>query len=262
MTSSSSVGEALRGCARLVDGIGADGFARELLAVLRVAAGVDHVVAYALAPARVDVLAASSADGGTLAHDNAQRFTSGGYWRSDPAVRAALNAEPPVPDELARVSPGDIADAETRDLFYARAHVHEKVFLSGARGGSRVGLSAFRTVHSGPFCANALATLGALASPLVSCLAKHVSLTKARAAGAPALSSVPEIEATLRAWPEPLTRRELEVLARMLFGLSITGIALELEIGEESVATYRKRAFRRLGIATRNELLGRYLASV
>ena len=46
----------------------------------------------------------------------------------------------------------------------------------------------------------------------------------------------------------------------MLYGLSTVGIALDLEIGEESVKTYRKRAYQRLRIGTERELLTWYLA--
>ena len=47
--------------------------------------------------------------------------------------------------------------------------------------------------------------------------------------------------------------------ARILYGLSAAGIAVDLGIGIESVTTYRKRAYRRLGIATQRELLVWYL---
>ena len=36
--------------------------------------------------------------------------------------------------------------------------------------------------------------------------------------------------------------------------------ALDLEVGEETVATYRKRAYQRLGIGSRHELFQLYLA--
>ena len=41
--------------------------------------------------------------------------------------------------------------------------------------------------------------------------------------------------------------------------MSAEGIGLDLEIVPETVITYKKRAFQRLGIATRHELLLLYL---
>jgi len=51
-----------------------------------------------------------------------------------------------------------------------------------------------------------------------------------------------------------LTPRELDVCARVLVGYSSEAIALDLGIGESSVATYRKRAYGKLGISSQNEL--------
>jgi DNA-binding CsgD family transcriptional regulator len=51
-----------------------------------------------------------------------------------------------------------------------------------------------------------------------------------------------------------LTGREIDVCARSLSGMTAEGIALELEIKESSVITYRKRAYGRLGISSRHEL--------
>jgi DNA-binding CsgD family transcriptional regulator len=50
------------------------------------------------------------------------------------------------------------------------------------------------------------------------------------------------------------------VCARVLYGLSSTAIALDLDVGEETVKTYRKRAYQRLAIGSERELLNWYLA--
>src|SRR5262249_55197346 len=76
---------------------------------------------------------------------------------------------------------------------------------------------------------------------------------------APALSSLPAISQCLHDAGE-LSQRETDVCARILYGLSYYGIALDLGIGKESVMTYRKRAYKRLGIGSQRELLIWYLA--
>ena len=48
--------------------------------------------------------------------------------------------------------------------------------------------------------------------------------------------------------------------ARILYGLSSVGIALDLTVSEETVKTYRKRAYQRLAIGSERELLTWYLA--
>lgn len=74
-----------------------------------------------------------------------------------------------------------------------------------------------------------------------------------------ALRSLDQIENCLANALVPLTRRESAVCARILYGMSSAGIALELNLGEETVMTYRKRAYFRLGFATQRELLLWYL---
>lgn len=51
-----------------------------------------------------------------------------------------------------------------------------------------------------------------------------------------------------------LTARELDVCVRSLLGLTAEGTALELDIKQSSVITYRKRAYSRLGISSQSEL--------
>ncbi|MTJ84214.1 MAG: helix-turn-helix transcriptional regulator [Telmatospirillum sp.] len=51
-----------------------------------------------------------------------------------------------------------------------------------------------------------------------------------------------------------LTRRELDVCARSLLGMTAEGIALDLDIKKSSVLTYRKRAYARLGISSQTQL--------
>jgi DNA-binding CsgD family transcriptional regulator len=50
------------------------------------------------------------------------------------------------------------------------------------------------------------------------------------------------------------------VLARALAGLTSAGIALDLRISLNTVLTYRKRAYGRLGVSSQAELFSRCLA--
>jgi DNA-binding CsgD family transcriptional regulator len=51
-----------------------------------------------------------------------------------------------------------------------------------------------------------------------------------------------------------LTARERDVCANILLGFSSEAIACELAISLNSVLTYRRRAYQRLGITSQNEL--------
>jgi DNA-binding CsgD family transcriptional regulator len=56
-----------------------------------------------------------------------------------------------------------------------------------------------------------------------------------------------------------LPPREVEVCARILIGVSSAGIAVDLNLCEGTVKTYRKRAYQRLSIGSERELIGWYL---
>jgi len=51
-----------------------------------------------------------------------------------------------------------------------------------------------------------------------------------------------------------LTLRERQICARAAIGISVEGCALDLGIGPSSVLTYRRRAYRRLGVSSPYEL--------
>jgi DNA-binding NarL/FixJ family response regulator len=53
----------------------------------------------------------------------------------------------------------------------------------------------------------------------------------------------------------PLTEREMQVLRAMAWGFATKEIADQLKIGEKSVGTYRARAFRKLGLESRADLV-------
>ncbi|MBG9388065.1 LuxR C-terminal-related transcriptional regulator [Caenimonas aquaedulcis] len=73
-----------------------------------------------------------------------------------------------------------------------------------------------------------------------------------------ALTSLPEIEACLAATRQ-FTGREAEVMARVLFGISTVGIAIDLGLSEQTVKSYRKRAYQRLSFGSERDLLNWYL---
>lgn len=93
---------------------------------------------------------------------------------------------------------------------------------------------------------------------LVAAHAKHVELVDARESAIRAFASIPQIEECLTG-SGVLTNREIEVCSRIIYGLSTLGIAVDLSLGEETVRTYRKRAYQRLALGTERQLLTWYL---
>lgn len=57
-----------------------------------------------------------------------------------------------------------------------------------------------------------------------------------------------------RSGPQPLTSREVDVLALLQEGRSNAEIALALQVGVETVRTHARNIYRKLGVRTRREL--------
>jgi DNA-binding CsgD family transcriptional regulator len=154
------------------------------------------------------------------------------------------------------------SDPYLRDLIYGRTQIMERMIVCRRGDDDNLGfniLSVLRSARLGPFLPDDVSRLEGFADLLMSIIEKHDEVAGGYPSVTAALTSMPEVERCIADAPETLPRREIEVCARILFGLSSTGIAADLGIGEQSVATYRKRAYQRLGITSRRDLMLWYL---
>jgi len=71
----------------------------------------------------------------------------------------------------------------------------------------------------------------------------------------PAIGTMEEIQARLKARYPALSARELQVAARVKAGMPARRIAAELGIAETTVITHRNSAYARIGVANLRELL-------
>jgi DNA-binding NarL/FixJ family response regulator len=244
------------GLPEIIEAIGSDRFGAKLLSYLHKVCGADHCAVFQLGHDSLSQVEARSHDGTNIASRQSSRYLDQQYWRKDPAMceaRSRVLHKEPV---LIRVDISDLVDTDLRETIYP--HIRERLVIAGRRQESAFGLSILRTDVHGAFSDGDIHRIGSVAELLVSLLAKHADLVLQRPNVALALTSLTEIESCIVAMTE-LPRREVEVCARVLFGLSTVGIALDLSIGEESVKTYRKRAYQRLQLGCGRELLTWYL---
>lgn len=248
----------------LVDAIGSRAFNEVLFDTLRDRIAVEHFTLYRFDRHGFDICCAASNDGSDAARDKCRRYVEAGYWRRDPAMVKAQSLSCIHRPVMFRVTTDMIADAAYREEMYVGEGVAERVVICADRPNGRFGLSVVRTDAVGRgFEDGEVRALGDIADVILSAAAKHVVFGAIESSRLiTSFSSVAEIEAGLGVFSLELTLRERQVCARILYGLSVHGIALDLGIGEESIATYRKRAYRRLNIGSRHELLRRYIAAV
>ena len=240
----------------LVEAIGTDSFAPRLVALLHEICGADHCAVFEFGQDSLREVAAESFDKSHETREYVSRYLDQQYWRKDPAIAEMQERLQQQELVIIRVDISRI-DADLRRAIFP--HVSDRIVICGRRQEATFGVSIIRSNPHALFPDDAIVCLGNVADLLVSVLAKHADVIFHRPNLALALTSLPDVERCIVA-KGMLPRRETEVCARILYGLSSIGVALDLGISQESVKTYRKRAYERLRIGSERELLKWYLA--
>ncbi len=246
----------------LVDALeatGTDRFGATLLRLLHETCGADYCAVFRLGPDAPSELVTGSHDGSaTTAHSRVSTYLQRQTWARDPAMVYAQTRLPAHQTLLMRVDLSDLRDEDLREAVWPR--IRDRVVIAGRSGQAAYSVSILREGRA-RFTPGGIERIAESAQVLISVLAKHAHLSGAAAqneAPAEAFRSLADTGACL-ATLTPLARREAEVCARILHGLSTREVALDLGVGTETVKTFRKLAYRRLGIGSERELLGLYL---
>ncbi|MCF8710397.1 helix-turn-helix transcriptional regulator, partial [Rhizorhapis sp. SPR117] len=230
------------------------------LSFLHRATGAAHYTAFQFGDAAPRRILGLSLDGSDTSIRQSTLYTSGGFWREDPMIIEARSGPSLCQTTLLRMDINKLPSGEFRDVLYGRVNICERLMICGGSPDRKLGLSILRPAGEGCLPGRELRRLSRVASALLSLVAKHDRITCHVGGAATTLTSLVEIERSIASSPEALSRREAQVCARILYGVSGIGIALDLGISEQTVMTYRKRAYARLGIGCQRELLLWYLA--
>ncbi len=231
--------------AGLVDAIATDDFARRGLAALNgiVAAGSWSV--YRCHPDQAPQLHLSASHGiADTTRDCFRAYCDPGLYRADRSFDGVRAAGPGAVQVL-RLHADEIANPRHREAIYVRHAVDERLSLAWTLPDrSLMAINLYRHRQQRPWAQAELEGF-AEAAPLVrSAVLRHLALRRDEAGP----------RERLRRRCPLLTERELDVLQRLLDGLTYDGIAADLGLSVASVKTYRARAFERLGIHFRNQL--------
>lgn len=242
----------------LIDAIGEPDFSSKFTRYLYDTCGAEHCAILRISAEQVNDVAAVSIDGSNIARRQTARYVGEQLWRRDPAVDDARRSHSMLP-VLIRFDPRQLQDRLLRDEIYGIVDIRERVLLCGRRADAVYGVSLLRSHKAGAFSEREVANLRRMGASLLSLSAKHCRQIYILDHQKSALSSIAIIEQRLQRGGLSLSPREQQVVARILFGMTTDGIALDLGIKKESVITYRKRSYIRLNIATRHELMRTYL---
>lgn len=243
----------------LIMAIGEKRFGRELLTLLNDTCGAEHATVFHLTADNLVEVTAASMDGSDTAHRQVGLYLKEGVWRRDPTLNEAKLRLTSQSEAFVRTDVAHLTDEVLREIVYGQGDISDRLLICSRWGDDIVGLSVLRSSHGGPFSKADLEAVQSIAATIFALLAKHISITWQGPQVSVALTSLQEIEACVHACAGSLPRREAEVCSRIIYGMSSVGVALELGISEETVMTYRKRTYHRLGIATQRELLLWYL---
>lgn len=148
-----------------------------------------------------------------------------------------------------------IKDNDYRARFFDEIDIQEKVSVLTRFRGGYLYSNFYRSAKHEHFDEEQIAALSEISRLTLSCLKKHLALVGHLPKGRDREGRLRAVYSllTMRQGAR-LTEREADVCARIVLGMSTTGIALDLRVSENTVATLRKRAYERLGISSQNEL--------
>lgn len=248
-----------------LDEIGGASFAPKLLTHLSAAVGAEHCVLFRFEADDLLVLGVASANGSNMASSNSARYRRD-FWRRDATFQDLKGSLCGYQSEVSFVAAEQISDPEFRQELFLTQRLAGRAMLVGERSSGLYGVSLFRGHEAGFFTQDEREVIHSVADVLISCVAKHRDLISREIDREQSLitlfSSADELEYRFAAIPIGLSKRECEVCARILFGMSMKEIARDLGISADSGVTYRKRAYLRLGVASRSDLLRRLMQSL
>ncbi|WP_407194692.1 helix-turn-helix transcriptional regulator [Bradyrhizobium sp. STM 3566] len=228
--------------------IGRPAFSCALMDALSRIAGVDHCMVFAFHGERsvrpqLDIGSVSIA--GELGAAYADHFHLADPNR-DVIFGKAASAFPILLPAFSR----RMYNANYAKMFFEDAGIVDKVAAAIWVDYSCFYVNLYRTRKRGPFIQDQVGRLSRITPTVAAAVARHFQ-------GESLLDEDPfqRLEALFSRPPLiRLTPREKEVCVRILSGLGSETISADLGIGLQTVLTYRKRAYGKLGISSQNEL--------
>lgn len=245
--------------ARLVGNIGRDGFEESLAVLLLSAASIDQCNVFQLDGSEaIRCLFQWRRLEPAKGSDLVDRYLAGPF-SLDPALRRLRQAGAGR-QSISFLRSRDIEDDWYRRQFFDAPSLGGKMSVFEPGDAFRIYLNFYNGRSHGDFSASEVANLAWLSKVVSLSLVRHHELT-AGSRDMPGRCKPAAIARLLRDGAPRLTERELEVCSRIVGGYTTEAIALDLGVAYGSVATYRRRAYAKLGISSHHELFALCLAA-
>jgi DNA-binding CsgD family transcriptional regulator len=244
--------EALAAC---IGAIGASSFYAALLRFGQVIGGFAHLSVFGFTSTFVPrIVVLEGLDDPSITRLSAQSYMAFGYHGSDPAPARIREMDQTLDaPAVLLLRARDIADTRYRRDIYEKFGLEGRVSLVGRAGGHWRSVNFYKHAAKGGISGENVEALERHALVLFAAETRHLELTAENSAS-PGVPPLDFLQQLLISIAPSLSRREIDVCARALQGLSGEGTALDLDIADATVATLRRRAYAKLNISNLNEL--------
>lgn len=244
-----------RNVGRLISRLGSVNFRESLFGFFGETTIAEHCGFYMLNGHQLAKCGAMSRDGSTKSRLYVDQYFAKRYWITDPTIEL-IDSEARSRDFfLIEVDTSAVGAVRFReDMFLSQKMLHRLLVCLRLDDGLAI-MDLVRSAEYGSFAKDPLEVYSATSSVLMPLALKHCQLMNDRLnVSADIFGNLSDIEERLIGHSTSLPLRERQVAARILYGQSTVGIALDLGIGEQTVSTYRKRLYQRLQISSQQEL--------
>lgn len=249
----------IRAMTEVIREVGRPSFAGNLFALAHEMIGADHVTAFCVAgPGMIRTVLAENDGSRPIARAVAERYVRH-HWTCDP-VQKMLSGRKTLASGTGHcvvvgMDAADVEHTEYRNDCYSSVDLDHRLSIAHARGGATMRVNFYRK-RGRDFSQDEVDRISDIADLVIAAVWRHDEQ-----------GHIPMDEASRQEWflqrlaglYPTLSERERQVCALSAIGLTSEGIALRLNIGLNTVLTYRKRAYRRLSISSQNELMHRLM---
>jgi LuxR family transcriptional regulator, activator of tox operons len=239
------------GLCGLIDDLGMPSFPGTLFRTTLDWTKASHLTAFAFESGHSPrVIFAENAGTTPIAREVADQYCRD-YWRHDLAGRIMRGTDPADGGGISilHTRASEIAHSDYRRYCYTAVCLDHRVSLIDVRGDRTLRINLYRT-RGDAFTDEDIQHIADRAGLLLALTRRHADYGVISRQ-----NSLGYYRDRLTVVAPMLTPRETEVGAAIILGLTSEGIALELGISLNTVLTYKKRAYARLGISSQNELL-------
>ncbi len=254
------VAEVVDTASRLIETIGTARFDEALLDAVNARVVADSLCVYRLsvddAPRRYCAASREKAD----STGSCWQAYRQGIYLADETFDEAHDRARTAAFVIGHLTAREVRYEPHRQCIYDRHQLLDRLSVSSPEpNGDLLALNIYRHRDLGHFDDREIARFEELSTVLIAAVRRHAALAAPTLArvdpDGSAGERVARFDRMLARFKPTLTERERAVCARLLTGMLYDGIAEDLGIGVATVKTYRQRAFERLGIHFRSELL-------